>query len=282
MSNIVERTKKGVRAYCFTVNNYTAEDEAQLDGLDCKYMIYGHEIAPTTGTPHLQGYVYFNSQRTMTAVVKDVPRISLREAKGSADSNFVYCSKEATDVKERGVRPMSQKEKGETERDRHAAAYRLIKEGKADEIPDDMQFKYHRNIESLKRKFMPTVQQADDVTGVWIWGEAGCGKSRKARKDYPGAYDKMCNKWWDGYQDEEYVLIDDLGLEHKCLGHHLKRWGDRYSFLAEFKGGAIQIRPKKIIVTSQYSIDKVFDDKETRDAISRRFFSINMPIDATE
>jgi len=278
MSNI-KKTAKGVRAYCFTVNNYTQEDEDQLDNMACKYMIYGHEIAPTTGTPHLQGYVYFQSQRTMTAIVKDVPRISLQEAHGSADSNFVYCSKEAKDVKERGVRPMSQVEKGATEKERHASAYRLIKEGRSDEIPDDMQFKYHRTIDSLKRKFMPEIEDADDVTGVWIWGAAGCGKSRKARQDYPKSYKKLCNKWWDGYLDQEYVIIDDFGLDHKCLGHHLKIWGDRYAFLAEVKGSAMMVRPKKIVVTSQYSIDRVFEDQETRDAINRRFFSINMPID---
>ena len=45
--------------YCFTYNNYTEPGEAALKtwlAENCKYAVYGHEVAPSTGTPHLQGY----------------------------------------------------------------------------------------------------------------------------------------------------------------------------------------------------------------------------------
>lgn len=272
--------KKKCRSWIFTMYQYTDADEAIWHSMECTYIIYGHEVCPSTGNKHLQGWIYFKDARTKQTLYKAFGRkFYLHRPDGPPKAQQKYCSKEATDIYERGVCPMSQKEKGETERERHAAAYRLIKEGKADEIPDDMQFKYHRNIDALKRKFMPEIPDAEDVTGLWIWGEAGCGKSRKARQDYPGAYKKLCNKWWDGYLEQEYVIIDDFGLDHKCLGHHLKIWGDRYAFLAEVKGSAMMIRPKKIVVTSQYSIDRIFEDEETRSAINRRFFSINMATD---
>lgn len=91
-----------------------------------------------------------------------------------------------------------------------------------------------------------------------MWGESGIGKSSRARliaEDWnPDQsrthYPKLCNKWWDGYQQQLVVIMDDFGLEHKCLGHFLKLWADRYGVIGESKGGAIALNHKIFIVTS--------------------------------
>lgn len=54
------------RGWCFTINNYTELDVAQVKALEepSSAIIAGYEVAPTTGTPHIQGYVYFLNQRS--------------------------------------------------------------------------------------------------------------------------------------------------------------------------------------------------------------------------
>jgi len=47
------------RNWVFTLNNYTDEDIARLANPyeQVKFIAYGKEIAPTTETPHFQGYI---------------------------------------------------------------------------------------------------------------------------------------------------------------------------------------------------------------------------------
>lgn len=236
-----------------------------------KYIIVGAEVGDQ-GTPHLQGYVYFKTAKTISAAKKYIgKRAHIEICRGTPEQNIQYCSKESNIVIESGTKPQSSKEKGENEKQRWKRARESAQKGELEDIPDDIYIKYYRTLKLIKKDHMKNVHDADDVTGVWLYGQAGVGKSRKAREDYPEAYLKMCNKWWDGYQDEDYVIMDDIDPNHSCLGHHLKIWSDRYAFLAETKGGAIKIRPKKIIITSQFHPSSIWQDSETLQAIDRRF-----------
>jgi len=81
------------------MNNYP--DTSLVDGLVCKYIAYSKEVAPTTNTPHLQGYVAFNSAKTHEQAKKLLPGCWLQPMKGSIAENDSYISKVATMV-ERG------------------------------------------------------------------------------------------------------------------------------------------------------------------------------------
>lgn len=97
-------------------------------------------------------------------------------------------------------------------------------------------------------------------------------KNKKAWEDNPDLYVKSINKWWDGYHGQDVVLLDDWDPSHEqFLRQHLKTWADRYPFRAETKGSSMMIRPKKIIVTSNFSINECFSNPEDAAAIRRRF-----------
>lgn len=239
-----------------------------------QYLCFGRELAES-GTPHLQGYARARFPSSHSWFRDRLPGCHVEFAKGTFEQAIAYCEKDGSFV-EFGERPANAKKKGELAKEAFERTRDLAKRGCLDEVEPEHFIKYYRTLTAIKKDYMAKPSDESDVTGVWYYGLAGAGKSRKARDDYPAAYFKMANKWWDGYQNEEYVILDDLDPKHECLAHHLKIWSDRYSFIAECKGGAIHIRPKKIIVTSQYSIDDIWADEETREALHRRFHTTHI------
>ncbi len=272
--------------WCFTAH-YGEPQQISLESLEAlvaataekaTYLIAGKEVAPTTGQKHLQGYAQFKKPHRLSEVVRFIP-CHWEPAKGDDQANYDYCSKEG-EFNEFGER--RELNPGRREQARWDVARASLEAGT---MPEDSQIyiNHYSNCKMIIKDFMVMPEMLDEPCGIWIHGEAGVGKSFKARQDYPDAYLKLCNKWWDGFQPHhQNVIIDDFDHGHHMLGHHLKVWADRYPFIAEIKGGAISIRPRVICVTSQYSPEDIWADRETRDAIKRRFKVIRLgaPTDA--
>lgn len=93
------------RAWCFTINNYTDEDIVMCMAMaeKARYIVMGFEKGDE-GTPHIQGYVYFDNQRSRPGVSKMVPRARLVPSNGTLEQNKKYCSKEG-DIYEVGEPP---------------------------------------------------------------------------------------------------------------------------------------------------------------------------------
>jgi len=201
-------------------------------------------------------------------------KIHFEKVSRTEDKAADYCMKEDTRLEgpfEFGVRPVRRNNKTDWDQ-----VFALAKSGDIDKIPSDIKVKHYGNIKRIQKDYM-VVTDAPELRGVWIHGRAGVGKSRYARDHYPDHYPKLCNKWWDGYQGQANVIMDDIGTEHKCLGQQLKIWGDRYGCILENKGGSMPSKHDKFVVTSQYSIEDIFwEDKATCEALKRRYLQCHM------
>ena len=99
------------RCFVFTINNYTDNDVARLnirlaDTARVKYAVFGFQVAPTTGTRHLQGYVSFTFQKNIAAVKRFMGcnHAHIEVAIGNSEENRIYCVKDG-DFQEYGTLP---------------------------------------------------------------------------------------------------------------------------------------------------------------------------------
>ena len=95
------------------------------------------------------------------------------------------------------------------------------------EIPAKIQIKHLGNLERIHRQNLKFIDQAD-VRGVWILRAPGVGKIHFARQVLvaEGYYPTLNNKWWDGYQSQKVVIMEDVDkVTVKFLHHHPKIWG---------------------------------------------------------
>lgn len=274
-----EEERARSRTWCFTLNNYTPEEEEGCRLIETVYTIFGKEVGES-GTPHLQGYLVFKNDKSRKQVSSLIPRAWLSQAKADAIANAKYCSKDG-DVFTKGVQPVTQNQKGKKERADWAERLKRARDGDTQWLEENWphgMITMEAKLLSLKRR------KADPLTELvneWWVGTTGTGKSRILSREYPDAFDKQLNKWWDGYQDEEVVFIEEWSPKNECTASNLKRWADYNPFSGQVKNGTLKsIRPKKIIVTSNYTIRDCFPDPRDYEPLERRFRYRYFPIGA--
>lgn len=276
------------RAKNFVATDFICDESFWSDLVDRRILSYcefGREVCPTSERSHLQVFCCFYNPRSVSAVRQMFSPRHVEPMRGRLEHNKRYCRKSG-DYVTLGKAPATDTECGQMEKDRWVGYLKLAREGRFAEIPPKVYITHDRAFQRVWRDFRPTPSrlEPEQLKCFWIYGPTGVGKSRVVwdRLESSGTdfYVKMANnKWWDGYADEESVYYEDFPKDGKYLSYHIKVICDIYPVRVEVKGGAMFIRPKTIVVTSNFSIAEVFGDPfndSDLKAIQRRFVEVHM------
>lgn len=258
-----------VRGIAFTQPNWTEESYAALQKFgteQCLYMVLGKEICPTTGTPHIQGFLYFENPRAY-------PNQKFRAISQGAHDEMTYASprnnadycKEDGDFWEFGEVPS---QGARTDWD---AAHAQLQNGS---VADTINTQPHLIpcIRALERyKQISEKGSHRDVKVYVFYGSSGTGKTRDAWELNPELYSKPDGNWFDGYSGQDCLLLDDYqgDLPYTWLLKIL----DRYPIQLPVKGGFVTARYTKVIITTNVHPRHWYGGNY--DALKRRIIVVN-------
>lgn len=224
----------GSRDWCFT-----AWREPQFDKDKIRYICWGLEECPTTYKEHWQGFVIFNGVCRLNRAKQLIGAgddIHLERKRGTRVQAQQYCRKEGRFS-----------EYGQFEQRTLEEILRLP----INEIKDEnllVFLRYHRGLE----KIQPKGPLFREVKIVILWGEPRCGKTREAmncdsvfKLDWP-------YKWWDGYENEDRIIIDDY-KEGTLDREYLLNICDGYRMRLETKGSHTWAKWSEVYITSNFN-----------------------------
>lgn len=258
------------RAWCFTLNNYNDTKVEIIRNIECQYYIFGKEIAPTTGTEHLQGYIYFKNAITFSSIKNKLPDGShIEAAKGSPQQNIAYCSKSGN-TEDKGVAP----KQGERT-DLIGIKDAIVNGKKVDEIvleDPEIYHQYGRTLEKIEDIVQRSQFRTEMTTCEWITGPTGSGKSHKAFQNYDPKTHYVLNTedngWWDGYTGQDIVIINDFKGEIRY--GQLLQLIDKWPYTVKRRNR--QPSPfvsKHIIITSIFTPQECYYNLHARDGIEQ-------------
>lgn len=263
-----------VRNLCFTLNNYTQDEYDALFALDTKYIVIGKEVGENL-TPHLQGYLEFKNPRSFKALKKFNPRIHWESRRGTSVQASDYCKKDKDFV-----------EKGKLSRQGNRTDIQnvtnSILKGKtvtetALEFPETY-LKYHKGMDKLRNIVLKTVsKEFRQVKVIVLYGKTGSGKTRRAIESAGNDYyklDQANNVWFDGYDGEKTLIIDDF-YGWIRFGHLLNIL-DGHPLRLEVKGGFTYALWTTVYITSNVPHHEWYKllTQTQRDALERRITEV--------
>lgn len=270
--------------YCFTLNNPEGPldfDKHNKTNL-IKYAIWQLEKGKENGTPHYQGYIELSRQARLTQMKKIIPGAHFELRRGTRDQARDYCLKGDTRVEgetyhEYGEwRETVQGKRGDMDGVVEMANSGHDRVAIAKAYPKQF-IRYHHGIDEYIRTVKSKGQRTNKTFVELYLGNPGTGKSFTASK-HQGAYWKTPDKWWDGYTQQDVVVLDDFSgwLTWTQLLHIM----DAYPTDVEVKNSKVNFNSDRIIITSNYHPKEWYSSDGQRakhiNALMRRFDKITI------
>jgi len=249
---------KQARLVCFT--DYRITDYTELpDGVS--FIAWALETCPTTGRPHFQAYAY-GQKMSRKAWANKFGKSHTKFCDGSLQQNEIYCSKQGK-LKKLGVEPMGSGHRRDLEQIKELCDTLPAGQNVMDLATDVDSFavciQYKRGLEAYvankRRRAIQGNHDAPDV--IFITGPSRSGKSRYVRELEPDLFQAPHESWRDGYDLQEAVLYDNLEPDSIHVRNRVQflQEIDRYPIQVPFKGGFLCWKPKRIYITSTYTMD---------------------------
>lgn len=237
------------------------------------------EICPTTHREHVQFWFQTKTKRTVGSARKLAPGVHIDLCKGSIEQNERYVGKDASRKPDGRTFESGTLDKQGSRNDL-LRVKRALEEGKEEaEIAADPDtfgawLRYPAVVERWKRaKIKPRSRSEVPTVDVFI-GPTGVGKTKRVFDEHKDSvYIKDHTKWWDGYNGEECILIDEFNPKgNYFVIETLLRLLDRYPFRGEVKGGYVQINSPFIAITTNIPFEDWYPTatQEQIDALNRR------------
>lgn len=260
------------RTWMYTINNYTEQEIIQLKAFTANMHRCCKEIGEN-GTPHLQGVITWTRTYRFGALKKLLPKAHWEPAKANDPEN--YCTK--------GEIIIDIKKNDQGQRTDLLDVAEAIKSGRsvrevAFNFPREY-IKFNRGIEKLK--FLVDQDNNDtwyDTEVIVIIGPSGIGKSRKVRelagknRIYNVPEPINGSLWFDGYNGETKILLDDFYGWIKY--HTLLQFLDGYPFQIPCKGGFVNRKWTTVYITSNNEIESWYKNIPNIQALLRRITSV--------
>ena len=216
---------------------------------EVKRLRVSKEVCPTTGKEHLQCTVTFKRTYRFSAVKKLLPTCHIEEKKACADD--LYCMKTDSEI----LINVDNRQQGKRNDlielrdmvDNNCNKLEMFQAHFGTMVRNYRGIYEYRNLLNAKRcRTKPEV--------IWCIGPSKGGKSTWAQNTYPDAYwataehgDKL---WWDGYDQQETVVLDDFCPSMISYHGLLKLLNGTGKYRVPTKGGSDWFLSKRVILTS--------------------------------